>query len=123
MKTVFEELKQDSYCQHLNREEFIKKAAYYFSEINAYHPFREGNGRTLRVFFSELAHKAGYHLDWSRVDNDLYMKASIDGFHSDNQPMENVFSQITQPHQRLRTVQSDISPSQIQSNWCSLNKQ
>jgi cell filamentation protein len=29
------------------------------------HPFREGNSRTLRQFFSDVALSAGYSLDWS----------------------------------------------------------
>ncbi|WP_390440172.1 Fic family protein [Lactonifactor longoviformis] len=33
----------------------VQKAAYYFSEINALHPFSEGNGRTQRELIRQLA--------------------------------------------------------------------
>lgn len=38
---LFAELKNDAYLTSLSRDEFVKKCAYYFSEINALHPFRE----------------------------------------------------------------------------------
>ncbi|MCL1080352.1 Fic family protein [Parashewanella spongiae] len=31
-----------------------------FCELNLLHPFREGNGRTLRFFFEELLYLLGY---------------------------------------------------------------
>ena len=37
----------------------------------------EGNGRTQRVFLSQLAHHAGYVIDFSRVDPDDLMIATI----------------------------------------------
>ena len=40
------------------------------AEINALHPFREGNGRTQRAFLSQLARDAGFRLDWATVDRD-----------------------------------------------------
>jgi len=47
--------------------------AHYLSEINAIHPFREGNGRVQRLFISQLAEHAGYFLDYSALDQaDLY---------------------------------------------------
>src|SRR5271157_53634 len=34
------------------------------ADVNALHPFREGNGRAQRAFFSQLAHDAGHHIAW-----------------------------------------------------------
>ena len=34
--------------------------------LNALHPFREGNGRAIRVFLSILAMRHGYHLVFRR---------------------------------------------------------
>lgn len=33
--------------------------------LHAIHPFREGNSRTLRPFFSGIAKAAGLQVDWS----------------------------------------------------------
>ena len=42
--------------KNLSREEISKKLAYYMSELNVLHPFREGNGRTIREFIRQLAY-------------------------------------------------------------------
>lgn len=44
---------------------------------NMLHPFREGNGRTQRVFLSQLAQNAGYMLNFAKIDGDLLMIATI----------------------------------------------
>jgi len=48
----------------LDAEMFANRAAYFLSELNAAHPFREGNGRTQREFIRELGLKAGHYIDW-----------------------------------------------------------
>lgn len=40
---IFSGLKEEHYLAGLDEGMFIKRLAYYFSEINALHPFREGN--------------------------------------------------------------------------------
>jgi cell filamentation protein len=37
---------------------------WFLGELNAAHPFREGNGRTQREFIRELGLKAGHYIDW-----------------------------------------------------------
>ncbi len=49
-------------------------------EINAIHPFREGNGRTIRLFLDLLALRVGYDfIDWSRSSQEKYIHACIAG--------------------------------------------
>ena len=45
-ESVFGELKEDKYLVGMNKERAIRKLASYMGDINALHPFREGNGRT-----------------------------------------------------------------------------
>ena len=45
-------------------------------EVNAVHPFREGNGRAQRAFFEQLASDAGFALDWQHLDADRNIAAS-----------------------------------------------
>ncbi|MEC3981766.1 Fic/DOC family protein [Amycolatopsis sp. H20-H5] len=52
----------------LNRESFVALLAEYYGELNAMHPFREGNGRTLRAFLRQLSAAAGWRLDWSALN-------------------------------------------------------
>lgn len=41
--------------------------AYHYDNYNFVHPFREGNGRTQRVFWALLCHDAGFDIDWRLV--------------------------------------------------------
>lgn len=77
LNKLFLKLKSDNYLKDLGHTEFCKKLSFYFNEINAAHPFREGNGRTLRVFCDVLSEKSGYHLDWTRVETEEYIHANI----------------------------------------------
>ena len=63
-KDLFDALKRETYFKNLEREEFIKSAASFLNGLNILHPFREGNGRTQRLFMELLAQKAGYPIDF-----------------------------------------------------------
>lgn len=38
-----------------------------WGELNALHPFREGNGRTTQVFVTALAHRYDRDIDWRKI--------------------------------------------------------
>lgn len=50
MSTLFAELARERWLSGLGAERFLERAAYYVCEINAVHPFREGNGRAIRFY-------------------------------------------------------------------------
>ncbi|MFA4085271.1 Fic family protein [Mycobacteroides salmoniphilum] len=58
----FSELARENNLQGLPRDRFIERLAEHWAEINAIHPFREGNTRTQVVFFARLAAEAGHQL-------------------------------------------------------------
>lgn len=64
---VFTELTKEKYLTGLDKEVFVKRIAYYCDQLNYIHPFREGNGRTQRVFWSRVARDAGYEINWDKV--------------------------------------------------------
>jgi len=71
--TVFSALAAEKYLVNLEPKVFANRLAHYLSEINAIHPFREGNGRVQRLFISQLAEQTGYSLDYSALDQaELY---------------------------------------------------
>lgn len=78
IKRLFDKLKAENYLQGKSREELVKGLAYYLSELNVLHPFREGNGRTIREFIRELAFFNGYVLDLQNTTSDELLKASVD---------------------------------------------
>jgi cell filamentation protein len=59
---------------------FIKRLAYYMGEVNALHPFREGNGRTSREYFRQLSLNGNYILDFSKINKDDLLTADIEAF-------------------------------------------
>ena len=64
----------------LEKHFFIERMAYYMGEVNALHPFREGNGRTSREFFRQLSLNANYILDFSKTNKDELLQADIEAF-------------------------------------------
>ncbi|MFZ2482207.1 MAG: Fic family protein [Propioniciclava sp.] len=58
-----EELRSDNHLRGLDRESFIERLAYHYDQFNYIHPFREGNGRTQRVFWNRVGRDAGWQLD------------------------------------------------------------
>jgi len=64
MDRIFAELKAENDLRGLSLERFAERAAVYYGEMDGTHPFREGNSRTLRQFFLDVALAAGFTLDW-----------------------------------------------------------
>ena len=64
---IHQPLRRENYLKGTSREQFVARAAYYASEVNAVHPFIDGNGRVTRLFLQDLAAQAGYTLDIARL--------------------------------------------------------
>ena len=64
--------------ENLSRREIIENIADFYNTLNMLHPFREGNGRTQRVFFTQwVTQKLGWHLDLASTNPDELMIATI----------------------------------------------
>lgn len=77
LNTLLEKLSKDNF-NNLSKEEMSKKLSYYMSELNVLHPFREGNGRTIREFIRELAFRYGYFLEIKAVNPEEMLLACIE---------------------------------------------
>jgi cell filamentation protein len=77
LEDALSKLRNEKYLNGLAADQFAGRAAYYMGELNAIHPFREGNGRTQREFIRQLALHNGFELDWSGTTRDQMMEASI----------------------------------------------
>jgi cell filamentation protein len=73
---TFRALRGENLLRGLSRNLFTERLTYYLGEVNAIHPFREGNGRAQRAFFEQLASEGGFHLDWQHLDPDRNVAAS-----------------------------------------------
>lgn len=97
-KFVFDELAKENALKNLSKEDFVKRLAYFYEQVNFIHPFREGNGRTQRVFWNRVAADAGYFIDWSQVVGSELDKASVEGReHHNLEPLEEMFARIVKP--------------------------
>ncbi len=91
-------IEQANYLHGLSRAEFSHQAADIMADLNAIHPFREGNGRTQRVFIEQLALQAGHRLDFSVVSKERMIRASIAAHENeDYSGMRRMFNEISDP--------------------------
>lgn len=81
-----------------DREKFIRTLAGYYADVNALHPFREGNGRAQREFTRELCLACGYEFDLTHTGHEEMLRASILSFNTgDNTGLEAIFQTAIQP--------------------------
>lgn len=67
-----EVLKKIDEMPQVNFDDIIKK----YVEMNVAHPFREGNGRSTRIWLDMILKKQmGKVIDWSKVDKEEYLLA------------------------------------------------
>lgn len=93
---LFDKLNRENKLRNTAPQRFGERAGYYMTELNAIHPFREGNGRAQREFIRELGLNAGMHVDWAGVTRDELYAASAIGFQrADYQPMGELITRIT----------------------------
>lgn len=88
---IFGKLKAEDYLHGLEEDDFAVRLAYYFSEINALHPFREGNGRSQREFIRCLALYNGYVINFVNAGKDEMLEASRESFLCEYGAMERLF--------------------------------
>jgi cell filamentation protein len=83
-----EELKREWHLAGSDLERFASRGAYYLGEINAIHPFRDGNGRTQREFIRELGLRSGLTIDWRQVSREERIEASRRSLRIDSAELE-----------------------------------
>ncbi|WP_181566412.1 Fic/DOC family protein, partial [Helicobacter monodelphidis] len=90
-KRIFENLEKQNYLKDSKSlDSFAHKFADLMSDLNALHPFREGNGRTQRIFLNQLAQNTGYKLDLNLTPKDKMIEASISGMQGNNLKLESI---------------------------------
>lgn len=95
---VFTEFAKENFLLGLGRVSFAKRLAYYYDQLNYIHPFREGNGRTQRIFWSRVARDAGYEVDWDAIVGDENNEASrLAAEEMDLSGLETMFNRIVRP--------------------------
>lgn len=73
----FDRLQKMNEFRSLDRPQLIDEITDFYHELNMLHPFREGNGRTQRLFFQLLLNRSGCSINFAECDTDELMAATI----------------------------------------------
>ncbi|WP_230661011.1 Fic/DOC family protein [Psychrobacter sp. I-STPA10] len=94
---VFKDFESKNQLQGMKREEFAIEAAHLFGLLNEIHPFRDGNGRTQRIFLKEVAKQAGHELNFNPITQERMIQACIDYSLGNPKKMQEMFVEISNP--------------------------
>lgn len=73
----FKRLADNNFFRDMDFHDFIENIVDFYCITNILHPFREGNGRTQRIFIAQLIRFNGYDIDFNSIDTDELMMATI----------------------------------------------
>lgn len=88
LSELLKQLRDEQCLKGLEAQDFIKRGAWYFAELNYIHPFREGNGRTIREFVRQLFLQAGYLIAWEKVSPEQLLHAMTDSVYDTSSLIE-----------------------------------
>jgi cell filamentation protein len=88
MDALFASLHGASFARGSDPKAFVTAAASFLADLNAIHPFREGNGRTQLTFLFLLGHRAGHAPDMSCIRAEDMLAAMIASFKGKLKPLE-----------------------------------
>ena len=95
---AFLELAEDNHLKGLGTEQFVNRLAHHYDQVNYLHPFREGNGRTQRILWTNVARRAGWTLRWNEVtgaENDQASRHAMEN--RDLSGLRTMFNRIAAP--------------------------
>lgn len=93
----FKRLAAQNFLCGLSDTEFLSETAELYHELNMLHPFREGNGRTLRLFITLLTRNAGQDIDFAKCGTDMLIIAAIKAAQGDLSMLRDVFGEMISP--------------------------
>jgi cell filamentation protein len=97
MSRVFADLKAKNLLRGMPAPEFADECACFLSQLNAIHPFRDGNGRAQLAFVSLLAHAAGFRLNLERMEPEPFLAAMIESFFGRTAPLRRALLDLIVP--------------------------
>lgn len=80
MDRLFEAVATPNFASGVSRRAFVGAAAQFLADLNAIHPFREGNGRTQLSFLYALSIQADHPLDLTKIAPTRFLSAMIRSF-------------------------------------------
>lgn len=96
--SIFDRFRPDCADAKDDRQKFVHVLAGHYGDMNALHPFREGNGRAQREFTRELCLECGYEFDLTGTTHQEMLAASILSFNKgDSSGLEQIFTKAIHP--------------------------
>lgn len=90
-ENIFKFLRETDFLRKYADYEFINEFTDLYCRLNYLHPFREGNGRIQRLFLAMLVRYNGKKIDFSEIDTDLLMIATIKSITGDIFMLRDIF--------------------------------
>ena len=90
-KACFGHIEKENYFKGISREKFVEEIVDFYQTTNFLHPFREDNGRTQRIFIAKLIKYNGYDFNFSNINPDLLMIATIKAANGVTDDLYNIF--------------------------------
>lgn len=87
----FKRLQDKNYFKNQEFDDFVEDIVDFYCTTNMLHPFREGNGRTQRIFISQLIQFNGYSIDFDKIDTDELMLATIQAANGIDDNLKRIF--------------------------------
>jgi cell filamentation protein len=94
MRLLFSNFAKHNHFRALDAAAFARKTAHFLAEVNAIHPFREGNGRAQLSFVTLLAERAGRPLNMQRLNPKAMLHAMITSFGGNERPLIDLLASL-----------------------------
>ena len=91
---LMQELEDEEFLVGLPLDQFAERLAHYYTGLNLLHPFRDGNGRALRIFTEQLVIHAGYDIQWANVGRERWIEANKTAVFGDESDLVAIFSTV-----------------------------
>lgn len=87
MNRLFGRLKRGPFARHNAFGAFVAGAAAFLADLNAIHPFRDGNGRAQLAFLHLVAVRARHPFRLEMVEPENFLRATVASFAGDLKPL------------------------------------
>lgn len=77
LRRVFREIHEREMLREKEPQAQLRHLSHVMAELNIIHPFREGNGRSIRELIRCMALMYGLFINWGNTDRDALMDAAV----------------------------------------------
>jgi cell filamentation protein len=88
MDALFRGLKHGEISSECSQETFLELITVFLDELNAIHPFREGNGRAQLAFIGLIGASYGHPFEFERLNRETFLAAIIASYFRNWRPLQ-----------------------------------